>query len=626
MPNRLQARRKRASAILIAGAVAIAATMGVLIAIFITSQAASARLLARVESARADSHAAFAVLEAVSGVETRYRGVLTSTDARAQTRFDEAVSETATALDWFKSRADADPALTASGAAAIARVRERVDYCAQVVTLAHAGRVQEVRAMILSARTSETSSAARTALFDFVEAAEERSTNLTRQALEQRSVSDRLALALALVAAAACAVTGWAVVRERRSWASAYRLSEEANAALTRANAEARASDAAKTRFLAVASHDLRQPLHALSLYLSALRRRVSSQELLRIVGNMERATESMTHMFASLLDLARIQSGIVNSRIEAFPLQANFERIAAEFAPQPVEVDPTTLAIRADMRALDGILRNLVSNALKHGGGWARIEARVQQDKVLVCVVDKGPGIPPDKVNDIFEEFTRLDGSKSEGLGIGLTIVKRTAERLGYKVVVESTPGQGALFGVLAPLARAAEGESAAEANVALPPNVLQGVRVIVIDDEPLPLSASTQILRDAGAEAEPASSVAALDSLLDKAAFPDVLVMDLRLDGKLAGVAAARAARARSPYAMAAIIVTGDTAPETLQFLQESGFSWLTKPVSPTELTGAVAIAASMAWGPLASGAFNVLEGRLPPRPRDLSSPRLV
>ncbi len=399
----------------------------------------------------------------------------------------------------------------------------------------------------------------------------------------------RIGGALALLTLLAVALTMWALRSERKSWRAAFNALSEANAAAHEAREHAIESDLAKTRFLAVASHDMRQPLHALTLYLSALERRVEGEEARGILTKMERATNSMVSMFATLLDLARIQAGVVRAEVTDFPLQDVFDRILAEYPDGRVEAAPTSIALRTDPVLIERALSNLVSNALKHGGGSARVGAAIVGDRADISVADNGPGISEADQTRIFDEFVRLEGrSAAEGLGLGLAIVKRIADILEAPVQVVSAPGRGARFVMSAPLA----GASASRTPRAETPNAnLSGERVLVVDDDALAREAVSGVLRDLGAIVQAGANEAEAERILNAGFTPRLLVMDLRIDGALEGVDVGRRLRARFNPPPAMIIVTGDTGPETLTLLRTSGFQWLIKPVSPQNLSAVVA-----------------------------------
>lgn len=389
---------------------------------------------------------------------------------------------------------------------------------------------------------------------------------------------DTLAGILALLSLATCGLAVLALRRERRQWRLATEAAEDARA-------KAAASDLAKTRFLAVASHDMRQPLHALTLYLSALERRVETPEAREIITKMDRATQSMVGMFASLLDLARIQAGVVKPEREDVPLQDVIERIVAEHPGRAVEAAPTSLVVDTDPVLLERILRNLVSNALKHGGGKARIEIARRDNDVEIAVADNGPGIAEEDQERIFEEFVRIDG-RAEGLGLGLAIVDRIANLIDTRVEVKSALGHGARFTLRVPRA-----VQSALIRSEAPSVTLDGAPVLVVDDDPMAREAVAAMLADLNADVRSAGNEAEAEAVLAASFKPRLLVMDLRIDGALDGIDIARRLRTKVTPAPQVIVVTGDTASETLVSLRESGFQWLIKPVDPRELGETIA-----------------------------------
>jgi signal transduction histidine kinase/ActR/RegA family two-component response regulator len=355
---------------------------------------------------------------------------------------------------------------------------------------------------------------------------------------------------------------------------------QEANRTLEEANL-------AKTRFLAVASHDMRQPLHALTLYLSALERRVESAEAREIVAKMDRATQSMIGMFSTLLDLARIQAGVVKPEIAPAPLQPVIDRILAEHPGSNVEAARTSLWARTDPLLLERIVRNLVTNALKHGGGKARIVVARDGRFAEITVADDGQGIPVEDQDRIFEEFVRLDRG-APGLGLGLAIVKHMADLLQMPIRVESSPGAGARFILRTPIA---ETQALAPSGDLTTIGSLRDAHILVMDDDMLAREAIGGALRDLGAEVRECEDEASCIAMLETGFKPRLLVMDLRIHGHLLGITIARRLTARLNFNPGVVIVTGDTEPETLELLRSSGFGWLIKPVDPRHLGAAAA-----------------------------------
>ncbi len=210
--------------------------------------------------------------------------------------------------------------------------------------------------------------------------------------------------------------------------------------------------DAARTRFLTAISHDMRQPLHALQLYLGALDRRVRDEDARSVLSKAERAAQSLADMFESVIRLARLEDDKIEPDVSSVALTALFEDLVTK--TPAARADATQLHVRSDPALLEIILQNLISNAVKHGGGEAHLSAQEQGAAVEVIVRDAGPGIAAEDHDIIFAEFTRLDTAPADGLGLGLTIAKRIAEILAHEIEVRSSPGAGAAFVVRAPRA----------------------------------------------------------------------------------------------------------------------------------------------------------------------------
>ncbi len=211
-------------------------------------------------------------------------------------------------------------------------------------------------------------------------------------------------------------------------------------------------NESASSRFLTAIGHDIRQPLHALLLYLSALERRVHDAEAREVLGKADRAAQSLANMIESLIQLARLDAGKVEADIEKVSLKTLFEDLVAH-APQ-ITADPTPLYVQSDPALLHSIMQQLVANATTHGGGAAHVSASEHNGAIEISVRDSGPGMAPADQERIFGEFVRLDGAPSTGLGIGLTIARKLATLLKHEIEVRSAPGEGATFIVRAPRA----------------------------------------------------------------------------------------------------------------------------------------------------------------------------
>lgn len=210
--------------------------------------------------------------------------------------------------------------------------------------------------------------------------------------------------------------------------------------------------DTAKSRFLTAISHDMRQPLHALLLYLGALDRRVHDEEARAVLVKADRAAQSLAAMFDALISLTRLEQGKVEQHISSVSVQSLFDELIAK--TPAVKADTTALHIDSDPVLLEAILQHLISNAIRHGGGAAHLSAREHGDAVEIAVRDSGPGIAAKDHERIFAEFSRLEGASPDGLGLGLTVARGLATTLGHTLEVASAPGAGATFIVRAPRA----------------------------------------------------------------------------------------------------------------------------------------------------------------------------
>ncbi|GIK47569.1 MAG: hypothetical protein BroJett013_02660 [Alphaproteobacteria bacterium] len=493
--------------------------------------------------------------------------------------------------------ATGDAALMGDYEAAKAAARNHFERLARIVDgdaeatalISNLVRLLEQRFEALDAETAARTPGRRSALSVYTVFREQSAalyTLLNGRIDEARNAENqtRVQLSILAVTLAALALIGsglaiLALRRERQQWRLAHAAAEDARA-------KAAASDIAKTRFLAVASHDMRQPLHALTLYLTALERRVETEEARDIVAKMDRAVQSMIGMFASLLDLARLQAGVITPDIVDAPLQPIFDSVAAQHPDGKVDVTPTPLAVHSDPQLLERVISNLVANAVKHGGS-ARVQAHAENRHVIVTVADEGPGIAPEDQERIFNEFERL-GAKSEGLGLGLTIVRRVAELLNIEVTLESALGRGSRFMLRIPLTTAL----AVIKPQRIGNDALDGVRVLAMDDDALAREAIAGLLSDLGAEVRACADGEEAEAVVQQGYKPQLLVLDLRIDGELRGLDIATRLRALLSPAPPVIMITGDTEQQTLEALRASGHAWLIKPINPANLSSAAAV----------------------------------
>ena len=374
-----------------------------------------------------------------------------------------------------------------------------------------------------------------------------------------------------------------ALERERQEVMLARDRAEEANRA--------------KSRFLAAASHDLRQPLHALSLYSAALKLRAADGATGEIAEHINKALGSFSTLVDSLLDISKLDAGAVRPEPQRMSVKVLIERIEADYRPVAREkglefrVAPVDVEVRSDPVLLGRVVRNLVDNAFKYTrAGSVTLSAELDETTVRIAVRDTGPGIPEAERERIFEEFYQVgnpERDRAEGLGLGLAIVRRLARLLGLRLKLKSEPGRGSTFSVR--LARLpAEKEVAMEpaAAVATEAAALEGAHVLVIEDEPAGRIGMRSLLELWGCHVAACGGVVEAERLLDEYALDvDLIVADFRLRQHENGIDTVRRLRARLGD-VPALLVTGDTAPERLREAQASGLPLLHKPVSAEKL----------------------------------------
>jgi signal transduction histidine kinase/CheY-like chemotaxis protein len=366
-------------------------------------------------------------------------------------------------------------------------------------------------------------------------------------------------------------------------------------------------ANAAKRRFLAAASHDLRQPMVSIGLLVGLLREQLASGPLLRIVERLQEASATMEHLLKRLLDLSRLQAGTVRVQRQAVPLHGLMLGIAARHADHAERkglrllVAPTPAVVEADPVLLDQILSNLVGNAVRYTQrGGVLLGVRPAGGAAWrLAVWDTGPGIPAAQHEAIFGEFVRGSemfeaGDAQTGLGLGLAIVQRSAELLGTSAELRSEVGRGTCFSVLLPKASAvtvlpAPSLAQGPAGMAMP---MAGRRLWLLEDHASARESMRLLLLHWGAELQVLDSLAAFhDALQASTAAPDALLSDHHLpDGK--GSAALQSLHQRWPLARA-VLVTGSTAPGELLELErwrDAGVAVLLKPFSSGELQDAV------------------------------------
>jgi signal transduction histidine kinase/CheY-like chemotaxis protein len=348
-------------------------------------------------------------------------------------------------------------------------------------------------------------------------------------------------------------------------------------------------ANAAKTRFLAAASHDMRQPVVTIGLLVGLVREQLATLPAMRsMLDRIHEAVASLEALLKGLMDLSRLESGTVKPRLEAVPLQPLFDAIdlheqtAALLKGVHLRFRAQSLCVMSDPVLLDQIVRNLVSNAVRYTerGGVLVGARRRRPDTVVLQVWDTGRGIPTVAHGLVFEEFVQLDNpgrDRSKGLGLGLAIVQRSVRLLGARLSLRSVPGRGSCFALELPLVAHGTPAPAAAPASALP---LLGMSVWLIEDDAAVRDALNRRLQHWGAQVRALSGHADLQRQLDASEpLPELVVSDQRLsDGT--GLACVALIRARAGRALPAVIVTGDTAPGDLALLAAAGLPVLHKP----------------------------------------------
>jgi signal transduction histidine kinase len=359
----------------------------------------------------------------------------------------------------------------------------------------------------------------------------------------------------------------------------------------------AAAANQEKTRFLASAAHDLRQPLHALGMFCATLQQRLSDTPERPLVRNMMSAIESLEDSFGAMLDISRLDAGVVEAVLHTFPVRDLFRRLYQQFGGD-AEARSLSLRFRAagrivrsDPLLLERVLANLVQNALRYTRqGGVLVAARRHPEGIALEVWDTGVGIPDDKKDMIFREFYQIDNperDRTRGLGMGLSIVRRLCNLLGHPLQLRSRPGRGSVFRVVVPAGEAGAIDAPASEADTLPPRKTGTVTVLLIDDERVIREATRELLRPMQVEVIAAATIAEAVQLAAASPEPiDLILSDWRLSGPQNGVDAVRAVRAVCGESTPAILVTGDTSTDLLKLAHESGLVVLHKPLQPRQL----------------------------------------
>ena len=394
--------------------------------------------------------------------------------------------------------------------------------------------------------------------------------------------------------------------REWRADVRALALRDNHIKAVAAERDAAQRADQEKSRFLAIASHDLRQPVHAIGLFAATLERRLQGSDEEPLVRNMIRAIDGLDRSFNAMLDVSRLDAGTIEPNMQHFPLRDLFRRLHMHFAGHAelkdlgLRFSPGGKSVNSDPQLLERILGNLVQNALKYTEqGGVVVVARSTATHLNIEVWDTGVGIAAADLHRVFEEFYqvgRSERARAQGLGMGLAIVKRLAKLLGHSLTVASRPGRGTMFRVGIALGALGDIQDTTAAADTRPIPITQPHAVLVIDDEEAIREGLRLLLEEWGYEAITAASAAAAErAIVSLGILPELILSDLHLGDGPDGIAAVAAVRRQCGHDVAAILITGDTSHDEMRRVSESGLSVLLKPVQPRKL-------------------YNVLRGLLP------------
>jgi len=359
----------------------------------------------------------------------------------------------------------------------------------------------------------------------------------------------------------------------------------------------------ANTAFLAAASHDLRQPVQALSLLNGALRRTVKDERAREMIDHQEHSLTAMTNLLNSLLDISRLDAGVVTPDVEEFPMQRVIDRLSAEFGRQAshkgleFSSEPCAVMVRSDPNLLSEIIQNLVSNAIRYTDkGSVKMVCDCSGNMCRLEVVDTGIGIEEDQLEAIFKEFhqTKTPGSSTEGFGLGLAIVRRLADLLEHDIGVESKPGKGSTFRVLVPIVAAGKHAHSEEHPVAAAEESAGAGTIILIEDDVNVANAWGMLLESEGYRVATAKSATEANAIIDHLdTVPSLIISDFHLLDGSTGVEAVQGIRDFYSVNIPAFIVSGDTSKVVKDARPVDNCTLMSKPVNTSRLLAAAHVA---------------------------------
>ncbi|WDS38129.1 hybrid sensor histidine kinase/response regulator [Pseudoxanthomonas sp.] len=374
---------------------------------------------------------------------------------------------------------------------------------------------------------------------------------------------------------------------------------EDSTADLRAATARAENANRYKARFVASAVHDLLQPLNAARMFLGVLRGRLDDGETRDLMQRAETALSAQDDLLASMLEVSRLEAGVLQAKFEDIALGPLLAELAAQFGilaqaqGLTLRAVPTRARVRTDAGLLRRVLQNLLSNALHNTPrGRVLLGCRRVAGGIRVEIWDTGVGIPENKRNAIFEEFARLDNGirhDRRSAGLGLSIVERTARLLEHPLGLRSWPGHGSVFSITVPLAtQAATPVAAPVAPIPAAPLPLQGTQVWCVDDDADTRQAMTLLLGSWGCGVQVAHDADSLATLARQPA-PDLVLLDLQL-GQDDGPSLLEHLTAHWPARPPVVVISGQSDRATRDQAAEAGYGFLAKPIAPASLRAVV------------------------------------
>jgi len=364
---------------------------------------------------------------------------------------------------------------------------------------------------------------------------------------------------------------------------------------LQNAKIDAERANKAKSVFLASASHDLRQPLNAMQMYIAALQSKVKDKEILRIIEDINSVSISTARLLNALLDVSELEVGAIKPRFEIFSVNNILISIFQSFLPlaKDKELDfrvvPSSFYVRSDPALLERILGNFMSNAIRYTDkGSVLIGCRKRGDKVVIEVWDTGCGISDDQMSLIYEDFYQIENKerdRGKGLGLGLALAKRLAESLEHTIDSKSTLGNGSCFSVAVDIAENKIDDNQAESFM----NImnLSGANILLVEDDMDVLKATKQLLESWGCKVKTARNKDEVMNLIKENPYdnPDIILADNRLPGDASGIDITYLIQEKLQASIPCVIITGDVERNHVQSIIDQGFPVLLKPIQPAK-----------------------------------------